>query len=96
MDCTINAAASQQCAVRRVDDSVERKRRNIGHADFEPGGADFSGKERRVFRHFVIISRPLNPRLRPQIDGAALANIVEMLVHEASRRALAIRRAFRS
>jgi hypothetical protein len=65
MDCTINTAAAEQCAVRRVDDCIERKRRYVGYADFEPGGADFSGKERWVFRHFLSISRPLRSRLRP-------------------------------
>lgn len=89
MDRTIDAAATEQGAVRRVDDCVERKRRNVGHADFEPGGADFSSEERRIVRHFVTVSRPLGARLGPQIDGALLADIVEMLIHEAPRRALA-------
>jgi hypothetical protein len=64
MDGAVNTTAAKQCAVRRVDDCIERKRRNVGHADFEPGGTDFSSKKRRVFVHPVNISRPLGPRLR--------------------------------
>jgi hypothetical protein len=61
----INPTAAEQCAVRRVDDCIERKRRYVGYADFEPGGTDFSSKKRRVFRHLASISRPLGARLRP-------------------------------
>ena len=41
MDGAVDAAAAEQRAVRRIDDRIERKRRDVGNADFKPGGADF-------------------------------------------------------
>jgi len=43
MDRAVDAAAAEQGAVGRIDDGVERQRRDVGHADIEPGGADFGG-----------------------------------------------------
>ena len=44
MDCAIDAAATQQSPVSCVDDRIELKRRDIGHADFESRGADFGSE----------------------------------------------------
>ena len=46
MDRAVDTAAAEQGAVRGVDDGIELKRRDVGHANFEPGGADFGGKQR--------------------------------------------------
>ena len=51
MDGAVDAAAPKQRAVCRIDDRVKRKRRDIGNTNLEPGGADFSGKQRRHLRH---------------------------------------------
>ena len=52
-----------------------------------PTSAD---KKRRYIGHArLAVSRPLGLRLGPQIDGALHADIVEMLVEETPRRALA-------
>jgi len=43
MDRTIDAAAAEQRRVRRIDDGVNAKRRDIGANDFEPCRADLAG-----------------------------------------------------
>ncbi len=46
MDRAVDAAAAEQRPVRRIDDGIDVKRRDVGDADFEPGGADFGDQER--------------------------------------------------
>ena len=126
MDRAIDAAAAKQRAVRRVDDGVDRKRRDVGDDDVEARGADFGGEEGRGhapiypppqrgggprlrggWGDFAVApapyparfaatsprnageeqaSRPLRLRLGAQVDRAAHADVVEMLVEEAPRR----------
>ena len=91
MDRAVDAAAAEQRAVRRVDDRIERKRRDVGNADIEPGGADLGGTQRRHIDHDArMVSRPLGLRFGPQIDRALHADIVKMLVEETPRRPLAV------
>ena len=40
MDGAVDSTAAEQRRVRRVDDRIHRQRRDVGNADFKPGGAD--------------------------------------------------------
>ncbi|MGH7488396.1 MAG: hypothetical protein ACREMY_22780, partial [bacterium] len=43
---------AQQRAVRRIDDGVDRKRRDVGDNDLQPNGSDFGSDARRMrLRH---------------------------------------------
>ena len=44
MDRAVNAATAEERFVGRIDDGVDRKRCDVGNADFEPGRTDFSGE----------------------------------------------------
>ena len=46
MDGTVHAAAAEQCAVRRIHDGVDAKRRYVGDADVKLRRADGGGDER--------------------------------------------------
>ena len=54
MNCTVDATAAKQSSVRRIDDRIERKCRDIGHTNFEPGSANFGGQEWLSDRHTSI------------------------------------------
>ncbi len=60
----IHAAAAEQRAVCRIDDRVERKRRDVGDADNKPRRADFGGQERRRVRHRRQRITPTRPAPR--------------------------------
>ncbi len=44
VDGAVNATAAEQRFVRRIDDGVDRKRRDVGDADLEPGRPDFGAE----------------------------------------------------
>ncbi len=91
MDGAVDAAAAQQRAVGRVDDRVHVERGDVGDDDIEQRLADFGG-EQGCGRGLMPgrLSRPLGLDLGLQIDGAAHADVVEMRVEKAPRRALAV------
>src|SRR5262249_46414127 len=47
MDRTVDPAATEQRAVRRVDDRVDVQRRDVGDTDLQPRRADLGGEEGR-------------------------------------------------
>ena len=92
MDRAIHAAAAEQRAVRGVHDGVDVERRDVGDEDVEPRAAGLGDEEsaaetcerRRPCGQYITPARPSPPR---EIDRAAHADIVEVLVEE--RRAAA-------
>src|ERR1700722_4289151 len=51
MDRAIDATAAEQAPIGSVDDGVDRKRRNVGNADFHSRGADFGNEQCGNIRH---------------------------------------------
>jgi hypothetical protein len=86
MDRAVDAATTEQALVRGIDNGIDRKRRDVGDANFEPRGTDRSEAASAMD---CSLSRPLGLRLGTQVHRAFDADVAEMLVEETPRRALA-------